>query len=257
MRSIEEKVSTDGYVDAKIDKAVRKEAMHSRIRQDVETKILSGEWGIGHRIPSEHELMAEYKCARMTVNKAIANLVDAGLVTRNRRAGSIVARPQIESAVLQIPDIRSVVESSGATYSYKCVMLERKPSLTQIPNLVQLPKSEVLFVRCLHLSDGMPLVFEDRTIYLSQVPDAMNANFAANPPGSWLLEHVPWTEAEHKITAVSADSAVARELNVATGDACLVVERKTWRSGEIITEVRQIFRGDRYHLVARFLPSQS
>lgn len=59
-----------------------------RIRGDIERRILSGEWPPGHRILYEHELMAEYGCARMTVNRVLSSLAEAGLIERRRRAGS-------------------------------------------------------------------------------------------------------------------------------------------------------------------------
>ena len=36
------------------------------------------------------------------------------------------------------------------------------------------------------------------------------------------------------------------------GAACLCVERRTWRDGQGVTRVRQVFPGDRYDLVALF-----
>ena len=53
-------------------------SLHRRILEDVEGKILSGEWPPGHRIPFEHELTEQYQCSRMTVNKAITELVKRG-----------------------------------------------------------------------------------------------------------------------------------------------------------------------------------
>jgi len=36
--------------------------------------------------------------------------------------------------------------------------------------------------------------------------------------------------------------------------ACLELDRTTWRAGQVVTHVRQLFRGDRYDLVAEFKP---
>ena len=52
--------------------------LHRRIRSDIAERILSGEWSPGFRIPFEHELMEEYGCSRMTVNKALAPLAERG-----------------------------------------------------------------------------------------------------------------------------------------------------------------------------------
>ena len=62
-------------------------SLHRRILDDVEGKILSGEWPPGHRIPFEHELTEQYQCSRMTVNKAITELVKRGLIERRRKSG--------------------------------------------------------------------------------------------------------------------------------------------------------------------------
>ena len=84
-------------------------ALHDRIRRDIEKRILAGEWRPGHRIPYEHELMADYGCARMTVNRAVSALVQAGLIARRKRAGSFVAAPRFARAALAIPDIRNEI----------------------------------------------------------------------------------------------------------------------------------------------------
>jgi GntR family histidine utilization transcriptional repressor len=86
------------------------------------------------------------------------------------------------------------------------------------------------------------------------VPAAANAPFSATPPGSWLLSHVPWTEAEHRFSAINADAEMAKVLGAEDGAACLCVERRTWRTDATITFVRQIFLGNAYSLVARFRP---
>jgi GntR family histidine utilization transcriptional repressor len=57
-----------------------------------------------------------------------------------------------------------------------------------------------------------PFALEDRLISLAAVPEAADLDFAEESPGAWLLHHVPWTEAENRISAVGADAAVAELL---------------------------------------------
>jgi GntR family histidine utilization transcriptional repressor len=87
------------------------------------------------------------------------------------------------------------------------------------------------------------------------VPDALKQDFSVTPPNTWLVGHVPWTEAEHRITACNADKSVAADLGIDQGAACLVIERRTWRNGEPITAVRLIHPGHLYDLIARFTPT--
>lgn len=232
-------------------------SLHRRIRADVQARILSGEWPPGHRIPAEHELTAEYGCSRMTVNKALGPLTEAGLIERRRRAGTFVARPKIHSAVLDIPDIAAEVAARGQAYGYELLARdERGATDTEAQALDVEPGAPVLELRCLHRAAGRPFALEERVVNLSAAPEARAVDFAQTPPGGWLLSHVPWTEAEHRIGAAGATRAAARALAIPSGAACLVLERRTWRGVDRITEVRMTFPGDAYDLVARFRPSQ-
>ncbi|MEP6828847.1 MAG: histidine utilization repressor [Rhizomicrobium sp.] len=226
-------------------------SLYEKIRKNIEDKILTGVWAPGHRIPFERDLMAQYGCARMTVNRAIASLVDAGLIVRRRRVGSFVAQPHIRSLILDIPDIKADVVARGGSYGLR--LLSRKVrKATRADEKALAGEGSVIVLRCLHLANGRPFALEDRIINLKAVPAAEVADFSVDPPGTWLLGHVPWTEAEHRITAINADAATAQILDVPAGEACLMLERRTWRGKANITAVRQIFLGATYDLIARF-----
>ena len=236
----------------------RDATLHQRIRTEISDRILSGAWPPGHRVPAEHELMAAYGCSRMTVSKALAPLAESGLIVRRRRAGSFVARPRIHSAILDIPDIAAEVRGRGETYGYELLSRSKgtatAPQATALGLAAPLP---LLALRALHRAAGRPFALEERLINLEAAPDAADVDFATVPPGGWLLGHVPWTEAEHRISAASATSATSRALDVPPGTACLVLERRTWRAGDKITFVRLTFPGEAYDLVARFTPSKA
>lgn len=237
-------------------KAAGDGSLNQRIRADIERRILSGEWGPGHRIPFEHELMAEYGCARMTVSKVLSALVEAGLIERRRRAGSFVRRPAGQSAVLQIPDIQAEVTGRGEAYAYELLAGKRRKATREDRAHLPVPAgAEVLVLTCRHRADGRPHAVEDRLIALDNVPDARSVDFSVEPPGTWMLHHVPWHEAEHHIAALPADARIAGLLEVPVGSPCLVVDRVTWRSGRALTAVRVWYPGDRQRLVARFTPA--
>jgi GntR family histidine utilization transcriptional repressor len=234
-------------------RTVEPDTLHRRIRAEIEQRILSGEWRPGDRIPFEHELMAQYDCARMTVNKAIASLAEAGLIVRRRRAGSFVAQPRIHSVLIEIPDVQADIKARGEQYGLRLLSRRRRRPIGSRPDEKVLAGSgDLLALRCLHLANGRPFALEDRLISLASVPDAEHIDFSAESPGTWLLSHVPWTQAEHRISAINADADTARSLDIDPGAACLALERQTWRASEHITHVRQIFPGTHYDLIARF-----
>ncbi len=227
-------------------------ALHERIRTDFEGRILSGALQPGARIPVEHELMQLYGCSRMTVSKALSALSSAGLIERNKRAGSVVARPKVHSMILDVPDLPVEVAARGQAYRFQLLSRKVRPPVRGRPDEIALAGAgQLLELRGLHFADTLPLALEDRLVSLAAVPQMGDADLAVDPPGSWLLRAVPWTEAETKIAAVNCDAKTARLLQITPGAACLSVDRSTWRAHERITSVRQLFVGIAYDLVAR------
>jgi GntR family histidine utilization transcriptional repressor len=205
--------------------------LHERIRSDFEGRILGGELSPGDRLPIEQELMQEYGCSRMTVNKALSALLSAGLIDRRKRAGTFVARPKVHSMVLDVPDIAAQVRERGQDYAYRPLKRWVRPAGDDEEEVLLAGSGSLVQIDGLHLVDGVPLGIEFR-----------------------LLQHVPWTEAETRISAVPALRDEAEWLGVPAGSPCLCVERRTWRGSERITYVRQLFLGDAYDMVARFGP---
>jgi GntR family histidine utilization transcriptional repressor len=199
--------------------------------------------------------MTQYGCSRMTVNKALAPLAESGLIVRRRKAGSFVSRPRIHSVVLDIPDIPAEVKARGEPYAYELrARRVQTAGRREIEALGLEGPVEVLALRCLHRASGRPFAVEERLINLATVPEAADVDFARTAPGSWLLGHVPWTEAEHRISAANVPKATSTLLGIDPAAACLVLERQTWRGVDRITHVRLTFPGEAYDLVARFSP---
>ncbi|MFE9691883.1 extracellular solute-binding protein [Micromonospora sp. NPDC005806] len=73
-------------------------------------EILSGQYGPGERLPTEHELCARYGISRTPVNRALSELADEGVVLRHRRRGSFVnphwvqRHPALREARIIVPD---------------------------------------------------------------------------------------------------------------------------------------------------------
>jgi GntR family transcriptional regulator, histidine utilization repressor len=236
--------------------AQRELPRYAAIRRDLECAILSGRWPPGHKIPSEHALVARYGCARMTVNKALSALAEAGLIVRHRRAGSFVATPTTEESILEIHDIAGEAQRAGKPYRFELkARAIRKASAADAARLHIAAGEPILVLRSIHHVAGAPFAAEDRVVNLAGVPDARAVDFSGAAPGSWLLVQIPWSRARHRISAVNADAASARNLKIARGTACLVVERETWHQDLPITQVRLVYPGERHHLLAHFSPT--
>ena len=231
--------------------------LYARIGDEIVARIRSGEWRPGFRIPFEHQLMAQYGCARATANKAVQSLVSQGLVERRRRAGSFVSSPTIHVALMEVPDMAAAITACGHTYGYRLESRRLRSVDVSDPNEATLGEGvPVLAVACLHLADGRPFAAEDRVISLSAVPVAETADFSNVAPGAWLLAQIPWTEAEHRVSAMAVTGPMVRRLDVKAGSTALCVKRWTWRDKESITYMRQVIISSNYELIAKFSPTE-
>ncbi|WP_158746281.1 UTRA domain-containing protein [Acidisphaera sp. L21] len=242
-------------MNAPLEPPIAPLSLTGRIHRDIQQRIVSGDWPAGTRIPFETELAGQYRCSRMTVNKALSALVQEGLITRRRKAGSFVAEPKVEQAVMEIQDFAMEAARLNLPYHHEILAHSLKRLGVAAARAAGLPHgARVLHVMCRHSIGERPVAFEDRLIALAAVPAAADEQFDLIPPGTWLLRRVPWSQAEHTIRACCADASLARVLDVKPGEACLVLHRRTWHLGKPVTTVDITYAGERQHLVGRFSP---
>lgn len=217
------------------------------VKQNIRQRILDGEWAPGDLIPGEVELAASFGCARATVNRAMRELAEEGLLDRRRKTGTRVRMMPKRQATFEIPIVRREIEEQGAAYRYALVRrgVERVPEWLQ-SRLSLSGDAPVLHLTCLHYTDGIPYQHEDRWINLGALPQAEQQDFSTIGPNEWLVATVPYSDAEIAFSAVNADDMLAQALDCAEGDALFQAERVTWWQNQAITYVRQVFqRGHR------------
>jgi GntR family histidine utilization transcriptional repressor len=231
--------------------------VYDQIKRTILANIRSGEWETGHRIPAEADLAKHFQTARMTVNRALKELTEDGLIVRRRRAGSFVASPPSPSALLEIVDMSTTIPLRGQAYGYECLTHETIAADIETARRMRLPAgTALLHLICRHSADGDIVELEDRWINLDLLPQAATQDFSKQAPGAWLLEASPWTEAEHTVSAINATEVLAHRLKLDVGTACLVLERRTFQADTVVTFARLTHPGNRHVLSERFSPAR-
>ncbi|HEV7260146.1 MAG TPA: histidine utilization repressor [Bosea sp. (in: a-proteobacteria)] len=229
--------------------------IYDQIRRAIRDLVLNGSWPPGTSVPPEHALMEQLGASRMTVHRALVQLAREGLITRRRRSGTIVASPPASHAMLDILSIPQEVERLGQRYEHEVLSREDGRPSAELAMRFGLKRGErVAHLVTLHRADGKPHVLEERVIHLAAVPAAADEDFRETPPGDWLLSNSLWSQAEHAISAVPAEPDDARLLAIEAGEACLLIERRTWNQDAPITAVRLLYPGTRHRFVGRFGP---
>lgn len=213
------------------------------IRDDVKRRINERVWQPGDLLPNEEEMAREFGCARATVNRALRDLADAGLLVRKRRAGTRVAAFPVSKATLSIPILRLEIEELGAEYRHALLgrTVTRPPP--DIAAELDAPAGEpMLHVRALHFADGRPHVYEDRWIDLRGAPRARDVDFSAKNANEWLVQNAPYTRGSLALSAANASAEEAELLRTQEGEALFIVERTTWSGDVPVTRVRLAYR---------------
>lgn len=213
------------------------------IRDEVLRRIHSREWRPGDLIPSEADLAAEFGCARATVNRALRELADTGLLERRRKAGTRVAPNPVRKATLSIPVTRLEIEARGAAYAHVLLGTDRATPPPHVQGVLRLPSgTRLLHIRALHMADGRPYAYEDRWVNPDAVPAILTADLDSISANEWLVANAPFSDGSFTFLAESADAELAKLLDCAEGTALIVIERTTWDGATPITAVRLHYR---------------
>lgn len=228
------------------------QSLGQMVRNHVLSRIDSGEWAEGARIPSEAKLVTELGVSRMTVHGALRDLAGEGVLIRRQGAGTFVAPRRSQSTFMELHNIHDEIEARGKTHTAQVLELESLScNLTVATELNMPPGSEVFHSVLLHRENGRPLQIEDRHVNPRFAPDYMAQDFTKVTPNEHLMAAGPLDEIEHVIQAVPADDEVARLLEMEAGDPVLLMRRRTWSGGMIVTSALLLHPGARFSLSGR------
>ena len=211
------------------------------VRTEIHEAILSGRYGPGDRLPRDADIAEQMNCARSTVQRAMQDLSDSGLVERRRKGGTRVRPDRVTRATVDIPITRLEVEQRGARHGYQLIRCVEEPAPRSVLGSLELTApAPMLHVEALHLSDGRPYILEDRWISLDTAPEIRDVDLGRESANEWLVLNKPYTRVDLRFSAVPADAKTAEGLSARLGDAIFVIERTTWIDTAPITTVKAL-----------------
>ena len=228
-------------------------ALYQQVKDFIARRIQEGFWRAGDKLPSENDLVNQFGVSRMTVNRALRELVEQGRIVRMAGVGSFVAETKPQSTLLQIANLASEIRQRGHDYRCEVLSVERISAALEVAASLDLRTGESVFhALCIHREDGVPVQLEDRHVNPSQVPQFTQQDFSMLQPSEYLVRNVPFDQIEHVVDAVMPTPEQAALLEMNVGEPCLLLTRRTWLRGIPITVVRCLHPASRYRLGSRF-----
>jgi len=237
-----------------VDQIVRtsKLPFYHQLYEILRGRIARGDWLPGAMIPAESEIVQLYKVSRITARQALDELVQEGLIYRERGRGTFVAQPTFEKTMMRIRSFTDDMQQRGLKPQTKVLTKELVPAPADIAEKLGIPEMEELvrFER-LRMAGDDPLSIEESFLIHRTCTGILNHDFAQESLRDVLAQEygVRWSRATQHIRAILAPPHTAALLGVKPKSALLYVERVSYNEQNAPGEfLRIMYRGDRYVL---------
>jgi len=236
---------------------VQDSLLYSRVETVLAGEITDGDLKVGDQLPTEDSLIARFGVSRITVRRAIQNLVRRSLVEIRRGKGTFVAAPKITQELTELSGFVEDMHALGRKPTARVIGKEIVTADASVASQLALTKGErVVRIRRVRLADGIPLSFDETYLPLEIGRKVISDDLKLEPIFS-LLErkyHVPLIEAEYKLDAVPADAEVAAALKVKERSAIFRIERTSYSAGSRPVDYERLhYRGDLVRFVTRLV----
>lgn len=91
--------------------------IYFQLKEDIQKKITRGVWKVGQCIDSERELSQTYEVSRMTIRQALGELVQEGVLIRQKGKGTFVCDPKVKQEDMM--SFSDIINKSGRTLENK------------------------------------------------------------------------------------------------------------------------------------------
>ncbi len=237
-----------GFLGIKLDPRAPT-PLYLQLKAALEERIRTGALSPGQALPSERKLAEVLGISRLTVRRALDELVAGGMLTRRQGSGTYVT-PRVEQPLSVLTGFSEDMRARGMVPGSRWVRRERGQASPAEAITLSLPPGEPV-VRLLRVrtADGRPMAVEHAVIparFLSD-PTAVDESLYAALRARGLAP----ARALERIRAVAATERVAQLLGVEEGTPVLYIERVSYLSdGTPLEFTRSHYRGDRYDFVA-------
>lgn len=226
--------------------------LYLQLKRWIEDAIKRGTINPGDALPSERDLAQRADVSRVTVRKAVQQLVQDGVLVQRHGSGTFVAHEtrRVEQSLSQLTSFTEDMARRGM--AVRAEWLDRGLYVASPEETIILGLSsgeQVARIARLRLTGDVPLAIERASLSSIVLPDPAGI-------GDSLYKYlekfgVRPVRAIQRIRAANIAEEDALLLQVPIGSAGLHIERTSYlATGRVIEFTRSIYRGDTYDFVA-------
>ncbi len=226
--------------------------LYFRLRQQLADAIETGQLKHGDALPPERDLADLANVSRVTVRRAVDDLVRDGLLVRRHGSGTFVSRPmaKVEQSLSRLTSFTEDMARRGL--KTRAEWLDRglfHPSPDEMMTLGLQADALVARLGRLRIADDQPLAIERASVAAEFLPDPLRVTSSLYAELD--RKQARPVRAVQRISACNMKDPDAALLGVPAGAAGLSIERISYlASGRVVEFTRSLYRGDAYDFVA-------
>jgi GntR family transcriptional regulator len=233
---------------------------YHRVKETVLDRVADGTWPPGTPIPSEPELCEEFGVSRITIRKAIGDLVYQGKLRTVQGKGTFVVTPKLQERFVQRAfGIYEDMERRGLRLTTTMLRQEVIPAPADVAARLEVPRAgPVHILERVRSVEGEKLLVS--TTYIPEVlcPGLVSDDLCSSSLYRLLREkyHLKIGWGERSMEAVAAGPWEARLLEIALASPLLLLDTVTYLpDGQPLEYSRVLQRGDRARIEVEFHPA--
>ena len=222
--------------------------LYVRIQEYIAELILSGKLAPEAKIQSEREFSEDLGVSRMTVRRAITELVHEGLLERKHGSGTYVSKPKITYQAVELANyVQAMRRRNIATASQLLEFDQVVASRRLAEGLMIDIGSPVYRVALLRFANRVPVILERVFVSCARLPRLEEWNLEKTSIQDLLTEayHITLGQISQTVEAVVAADTVAQQLRVPEGFPLLMLSRLIFGSQQDpVVYAQDFLRGD-------------
>jgi len=232
---------------------------YHRVKAEMLARIADGIWSPGMAISPELDLCEEFGVSRITVRRAIGDLIHDGKLQAVQGKGTFVTRPKLQERFVQrASGFYEDMERRGIQPQTVILRQDTIPAPADVASWLGRPAGERvhIVVRTRAVQDETILV---STTYIPEMlcPDLMRHDLAAGSLYRLLRQDygLKIARGERNLEAVAAGFWEARILDVPLASPLLRLDSVAYRAdGQAFEYSQALHRGDRARIAVEFYP---
>ncbi|WP_440709547.1 GntR family transcriptional regulator [Herbiconiux sp. YIM B11900] len=207
-------------------------AIHAQISERIRNRIARGDWPAHYRLKSEPELAAELGVSRGTVRRALATLIEEGLLRQVRGRGTFVTSMTFEPSIAQrLSTLSEDFSDQGILFDTTVLGHGIVAPPQPVAALLDLPHSGSVFqLDRLRSTGGAPVTLLGNFVRSDLVPGIDDFDFSSASLFGILEGHYALKigTARRTFSAEAASAEVADALNIAEGAPVQYLQQVTY-----------------------------